>query len=110
MPRNNTTELTESQIIETYTNKVFGPVSAQSPTISASYAGKFVCVTLVATDAELSEAQMDALETSIEAITGVYKAFTLIGPARIPIDRKPVDTDLSIRVEAGFEITPIPTP
>jgi len=110
MARINTSELTEDKLIEQYSGKVFRPVAAETPAIPASYDGKYVCAVLVAVNSELTEAQMDTLETSIEAIAGVHKAFTLIGPARIPVDRQPVDTDLTIRVEAGFEIRTTPDP
>jgi len=53
---------------------------------------------------------MDSLEMAIEALNGVHQAFVLVGPARVPIDRQPADTDLTIRVEAGFEIRPTPEP
>jgi len=63
---------------------------------------------LVATNAALTETQMDALETAIEAITGVHKAYTLIGPARIPLDRVPAGHELAIWARAGFDIRPTP--
>ena len=110
MPRQNTTELTTDEIIERHCSKAFRPAMDETPPIPASYAGKYVCAVLVAVDSELTEDQMDSLETAIEALNGVHKAFVLIGPARIPIDRQPADTDLTIRVEAGFEIRPTPEP
>jgi hypothetical protein len=108
MARTNIAELTEDQVIEAYTRKFFRPVFTSTPPIPASYDGKYVCLAAIAMDVELSEAQMDALETAIEAITGVHKAFVLIGSARLPLDRTPVDHDLTIGVEASFDIKPPP--
>ena len=117
MARVNIIEVTEDQAIVRYTDRFFRRVQASTPDIPASYDGKYVSAVLVATSLELTDAQMDNLETQIEAITGVDKAFALIGPARIPIDRVPVDTAektyaLKINIEAGFNIieTPIETP
>ena len=110
MTRPNVTELTDDQIIVANTSKAFRPVMAETPAIPGTYDGKYVMAVLVATDVAPNEAQMDGFETSIEAIAGVHKAFVLIGPARIPVDRQPADTDLTIRVEAGFEIRPTPEP
>ena len=109
MARKNITELTEAEVIDQYTSKVFRPVMAETPPIPSTYDGKYVCAVLVATDSQLTETQMDQLETQIESISGVHKAFVLIGPARIPIDRQPADTDLTIKAEAGFQIKPTPT-
>ena len=108
MARSNITELTDEQVLSRYTDRFFRRVSAKTPDIPASYDGKYVSAVLVATDAQLSEAQMDGLETAIESITGVAKAFVLIGPARIPLDRVPTGDELRIVVEAGFDIyTPV---
>jgi len=104
MTRTNITEKTEAQVLVQSTGKFFRPVFASTPIIPASYNGKYVCIMAVATDVEVSEAQMDALETAIENISGVHKAFCLIGPARIPTDRVPVDHDLKIGVEGKFMI------
>jgi hypothetical protein len=106
MSRSNITEVTADEAIVRYTDRFFKRVSAETPAIPAAFDGKYALVVIVATDIAPSEAQMDTLENNIEAINGVYKAFALIGPARIPVDRQPADTELFIRVEAGFDIRP----
>jgi hypothetical protein len=110
MARENIVELTDEQVLSAFTDRFFRRVQAKTPDIPATYAGKYVSAVLVATDAQLSEAQMDALETSIEAISGVHKAFCLIGPARIPLDRVPTGDELRVVVEAGFDIYTPDTP
>lgn len=106
--RANIVEKTEEQVIEQYTDKFFRRVHASTPAIPASYAGKYAMMVVVATDVAPSEAQMDGFETDIEAITGVHKAFILVGPARIPTDRVPANHELFIGIEAGFDIKPEP--
>ncbi len=113
MARTNISELTCDEIVVRYSDRAFRVVSAETPDIPENYAGKFASAIIVATNVELSEAQMDELQTRIEEIAGVHKAFVLIGPARIPIDRVPADTAndtyaLKIKVEAGFGITKTP--
>jgi hypothetical protein len=110
MPRPNVLELTDAQVLKAYTGKVFREVSAETPPIPGTYAGKFVVAVLVAVNAEITEGQMDSLEVEIDAIVGVHKSFVLIGPARIPTDRQPVDNDLIIKVRAGFDVRTTPTP
>lgn len=107
--RSNIIEKTEAEVLQENTGKFFRPVFVQTPAIPAEYDGKYVCLAAIAVNVDLTEEQMDAIETAIEGITGVYKAFVLIGPARIPIDRTPEDCDLKIGVEASFRIdlTPI---
>ena len=108
MARKNITEQTEDQVLAQSTQKFFRPVFAQTPAIGAGYTGKFVCMIAVATDVEVNESQMDALETAIEAISGVHGAHCLIGPARIPLDRVPADHDLKIGIEGKFTVDPTP--
>lgn len=108
MPRRNITEQTEAEVIVRDTSRFFRAVSATTSVIPGSFSGKYALMLVVATDAEVTEAQMDALETAIEAITGVHRAFVMIGPARIPLDRVPVDHDLRLRVEGSFTIEPTP--
>ena len=108
MPRQNITEQTEAEDIVRDTSRFFRSVSATTPVIPGSFNGKYALMLVVATDSEATEAQMDALETAIEAITGVHKAFVMIGPARIPLDRVPVDHDLRFLVEGIFSFEPTP--
>ena len=111
MARQNISEISNEDALVRYTDRFFRRASARTPDIPASYDGKYVSAVLVATDVSLTEGQMDGLETQIEAITGVYKAFVLIGPARIPLDRVPTGSELQIAVEAGFHVyTPEVTP
>ena len=110
MPRTNITELTDAQVLLANTSKVFRPVFAQTPIIPPSYDGKYICLVAIAVDVAATEAQMDGMETSIEAIPGIHKAFVMIGPARIPLDRVPADCDLRIGVEGSFRIDPTPVP
>jgi len=108
MARPNIIEKTEAEIIAQNESRFFRPVFATTPAIPASYDGKYACLVAVATNAALDETQMDQLETAIEGITGVHKAFVLIGPARIPLDRVPADHELRIGVEGSFRIDPTP--
>ena len=108
MARTNITELTDAQVLVANTSKVFRPVFVQTPVIPATYNGKYAVLCAIAVNVQLSEAQMDALEVAIGAITGVHKAFVMIGPARIPIDRVPAGCDLRIGVEGSFRIDPTP--
>jgi DNA-binding Lrp family transcriptional regulator len=110
MARSNIVEKTDEQVVAESTGKVFRPVFAQTPAIPASYDGKYVMMAAIAIDVEANEAQMDAFEASVEAITGVEKCFIMIGPARIPIDRVPADHDLRIGIEGSFRIDPTPEP
>lgn len=104
--RANIEELTEAQAIEQYTNRFFKPVVTETPAIPAAYDGKYACILALAVDYDLTEQQMDQLEAAIENINGVTKAFCLIGPARLPVDRVPANHNLIIRTEAEFDITP----
>jgi len=108
MARSNIVELTTDQVIEQNTSKFFRPVYSETPAIPDTYAGKYAVLAAIAVNVALTEEQMDALETAIEGITGVHKAFVLIGPARIPTDRVPEGTDLVIGVEGKFDIKPTP--
>jgi hypothetical protein len=108
MARTNIVERTEDEIIVQYTDRFFRRVFASTPAIPAAYDGKYAVMCALAVDIEASEAQMDAMETQIEAIANVHKAFVMVGPARIPLDRVPADHDLTIGVEASFNITPMP--
>jgi len=110
MPRRNIQEAAEADIVKNNTRLVFKPVHAETPAIPQSYDGKYALMMAIATDIEPSEAQMDQLEAAIEDITGVHKSFILIGPARLPLDRVPSGTDLSIWIDAGFAINPKPEP
>lgn len=101
--RANIIELTDAEVRAAQPHRFFKKRYAQTPAIPDTYAGKYVSAVLVATNVALTEAQMNTLETEVEAITGVHKAFVLIGPARIPIDRRPVGYDLYIGAEAGFK-------
>lgn len=104
MARNNITELTEAEFISQNEQKVFRPAFMQTPAIPASYDGKYALFVALAVDVQATESQMNALETAIEAIANVHKAFVLIGPARLPLDRVPANHDLKIRAEASFGI------
>jgi len=108
MARPNVSEMTEDEILVSYTDKFFRRVFAQTPIIPASYDGKYAVLCAIAINIDATEAQMDGMETDIEAITGVHKAFVMAGPARIPVDRVPADHDLRIKIEAGFAIDPEP--
>jgi len=108
MARPNVSEMTEDEILVSHTDKFFRRVFAQTPIIPASYDGKYAVMCAIAINIDATEAQMDTLETQIEAITGVHKAFVMVGPARIPIDRVPAGHDLRIGIEAGFGISPTP--
>ena len=110
MDRSNITEKTEAEVLAASTAKFFRPVYTQTPVIPASYDGKYICLVAIAVDVDATEVQMDGMETDIEAITGVHKAFVMIGPARIPIDRVPADHDLRIGVEGSFRIDETPVP
>lgn len=104
MSRPTITEVTTDDVLVRYTDRFFRAVSAETPAIPASYDGKHVVIAVIATDAAPTEAQLDGLETQIEAINGVHKAFVLIGPARIPLDRVPANTELFIHAQASFDI------
>ena len=108
MARPTIIEKTEAEVLAQATGKFFRPVYAQTAAIPAIYDGKYVSMFAVATNVSLTDTQLDALETAIEAITGVYKAHCLIGSARIPLDRVPVDHDLKIGIEGKFIIEPTP--
>lgn len=108
MDRPNIVEKTEDEVLAQYTDAFFRRVRQQTPEISASYDGKYVVLCAVAIDINATELQMDNMEASIEAITGVHKAFVMIGPARIPIDRVPTGHALLIDIDAGFSIEPTP--
>lgn len=104
--RANIVEKTEDEVLVQYTDRFFRAVHAETPEILPALTGKYALMVLVAADVEASEAEMDAFETGIEGLAGVTKAFVLIGPARIPLDRVPTGHDLFISVEAGFDIRP----
>jgi len=106
--RMNMAERTEDEVLVQSTSKFFRPAYAETPAIGAAYAGKYVCLVAVAVNTALSEAQMDQLETSITAITGVHNSFCLIGPARIPVDRTPTGYDLKIACEGKFGLSVTP--
>lgn len=108
MPRTNIIEKTEAEVLADSTGKFFRTAHRETPAIPIEFDGKYVQLVAVATDTQLSETQMNQLETAIEGIAGVFKAFTLIGSARIPVDRVPADHDLVIFVDAGFDIRPTP--
>ena len=109
MARPNIIEVQESEAIIRYTDRFFRRVRATTPDIPAAYDGKYVTAVLVVTDVAPTEAQLDGLETNIEGITGVDKAFALIGPARIPLDRVPASSELRVVAEMAFDMyTPEP--
>lgn len=113
MTRPNITEVSTDEAIVRYTDRFFRRVYAETPAIPATYDGKYALIAVIAVNTAPTEAQMDTLQTQIEAITGVHKAFVLIGPARIPLDRVPDDTaettySLHIGAEAGFDIRATP--
>jgi hypothetical protein len=101
-------ERTEEQVIARSTDRVFGAVFRETPAIPASYAGKYALLCVMAIDIQASEAQMDAFQTQVEAISNVHKAFVLSGPHRIPTNRVPADHDLTIGTEASFRIKSTP--
>ena len=104
MARSNITELTDEQVITASTDRFFRRVGAISGDIPATYAGKYVVAAIITIDTALSEAEMDTLETNIDAITGVHKSFVMIGPARVPIDRVPTGDELQAVIEVGWNI------
>ena len=106
--RQNIIEMTEADVIASDERKFFRPVFVRTPAIPAAYDGKYAVLCALAVDTELSEAQMDQLETAIEGITGVHKTFVLVGPARLPLDRVPDGHDLKIGCEGSFRIEPVP--
>jgi hypothetical protein len=109
MPRPNIKERTEAEVLATRTRDFFRSVSNVTPVIPNSYAGKYALMLAVAVNSEFTEANMDALETAIDALTEVHKSFVLIGPARIPTNRVPAGHDLRLGVEGRFsiEVTPV---
>jgi hypothetical protein len=107
MARVNVIERTDDEVRVSDTRKYFRP-AVETVSVPVTYAGKYIVLCAVVTDIEASEAQMDSLETSIEAIPGVHAAHVRIGPARIPHDRLPAGADLIARI--GLEIDMIPTP
>lgn len=107
MARPTIIERTNNEVLveraELYFKKVYKEV--QSP---VTYSGKHAILAVIVTNISPSEAQMNALETAIEGLTGIHKAHVMIGPARIPLDRVPAGNDLFIGVEAGFDIRATP--
>jgi len=106
MARTNVIEVTCDELVVNATSRVFRQAYAETPVIPSTYDGKYVQLAAIATNAELTGAQMDALETAIEQITGIHKAFVLIGSARIPLDRVPDGNDLLITCQGGFDVRP----
>lgn len=108
MPRTNIIEKTEAEALAESSGKFFRPAHAETPAIPAAFDGKYVQLVAVVTDVELDDAAMDALETAIQELAGVQRAFVLIGSARIPVDRTPADHDLVAGVDMAFDIRPTP--
>lgn len=104
MPRLNVGELTEDEVLTRSTQTFFKRRYNRTPAIPASFDGKYVILTAVVADIQASEAQMDTLETAIEGLPNVHKAFCLIGPARIPLDRLPAGAELVGSMDFGWEM------
>ena len=108
MPRANIIEKTEAEVIVQTPTKFFKPVFTSTPPIPPEYDGKYICLMGVATDTPMTEEEMDALETTLEAMPNIYRAICPIGSARIPLDRIPDGYDLKIGMEGKFIIEPTP--
>jgi hypothetical protein len=103
--RENIGEKTAAEMMAINPSKAFKPARATTPAIPETYSGKYVNIMAVATDSAMTEEQMDLLEIAVEEITGIHKAFCLIGPARIPTDRVLDGYELRIKCRAKFTIT-----
>jgi hypothetical protein len=103
--RENIGEKTAAEMMAINPSKAFESARATTPAIPETYGGKYVNIMAVATNSAMTEEQMDLLEIAVEEITGIHKAFCLIGPARIPTDRVPDGFELKIRCRAKFMFT-----
>ncbi len=104
MARPNIVELTDEQIVERNKDERFRKRYAETGVISSAYDGKYAILMAIAVNTQLTEGQMDTLQDLIEDITGVHKAFALLGPARIPVDKVEEGEELRIGVTGEFHI------
>jgi len=104
MARVNIDELTDEELRATYPRLVFKPVYAETPAIPSIMDGQYAQMLVVASNIQLSEAQMDQLEQAISDLPGISIAYTIVGSARIPLDRVPSNHNLKIWLNAGFTI------
>ena len=106
------TEYTDEQAFVNSTTKFIRPESRQFNVPDTMF-GDYVSVVGVVTAVELNETQQAALETAIEAITGVSFAKVVIGPTRLSGDRMPtdtVDTDYQLRAKVGLGLDAVAVP
>jgi hypothetical protein len=105
--RTEMTTRTDDQILLAAIDKRVRPASASFDSLGA---GWHITTVAVRTAVKLNAAQMDALESAIEAIAGVSAARVLIQGPDGGVPALPATHEANLLVEMRFNVTEVPVP